>query len=80
VDAAHSGLSRQLDFSQSTGNLTNNSKATVHQHTLQEKALKNIKLIDKNYTLENTLLNTQAQMSLIIAQNKLLQDQMSALN
>ncbi len=51
-DAVCSGLSRQSDFSHLTGNLTNNSKATIRQHTLHEnKALKNIELIDKNYTL-----------------------------
>jgi hypothetical protein len=37
-DAARSGPSCQLDFSQSIGNSTNNSKASVHQYTLQEKA------------------------------------------
>ncbi len=78
--AARSGPSCRSDFYQLTGSSTNNSKATVCQHTLQEKVLKNIELINKNYTLENTLLDTQAQMSLIIAQNKLLQDQPSALN
>jgi hypothetical protein len=41
---------------------------------------KNIELINKNYTLENTLLDTWAQISAIIAQNKLLQDQLSSLN
>jgi hypothetical protein len=54
-------------FSHSTGNSTNNSEAMIQQHTLQEKALKNIILINKNYTLENTLLETQAKMALIIA-------------
>ncbi len=76
-DAAHSGPSHRSDFSQLTGNLANNSEATVHQHTLQENALKNIELIDKNYTLENV---KETQMSAIIAQNKLLQDQLSSLN
>jgi hypothetical protein len=34
----------------------------------------------KNYTLENTLLDTQAKMALIVAQNKLLQEQLDVLN
>jgi hypothetical protein len=58
-DAARSGPSHQLDFSQSTGNSINNSKAVVRQHTLQEKAPKNIDLINKNHTLETTLFDTQ---------------------
>jgi hypothetical protein len=53
-DAAHSAPSCQSVFSLLTGNSTNNSEATIQQHTLKEKALKNIHLIDKNYTLENT--------------------------
>ncbi len=79
-DAAHSGPSCRSDFLQSTGNLTNNSEATIRQHTLKEKALKNIHLMDKNYTLENTLHDTQKMMASIVAQNKLLQDQLAALN
>ncbi len=47
---------------------------------MKEKALKNIHLIDKNYTLENTLHDTQKMMASIVAQNKLLQDQLAALN
>jgi hypothetical protein len=79
-DATRSGSSCQSDFSPLIGISTNNSKATVRQHTLQGKASKNIELINKNYTLENTLLDTRAQISAIIAQNKLLQDQLSSLN
>jgi hypothetical protein len=39
-DATHIGPSCQLDFSQSIGNLTNNSEAVVRQNTLQENASK----------------------------------------
>jgi hypothetical protein len=39
-----------------------------------------IHLIDKNYTLENTLLGTQENMASIVAQNKLLQEQLDVLN
>jgi hypothetical protein len=52
----------------------------IRQHTLKEKALKNIHLINKNYTLENTLHDTQKMMASIVAQNKLFQDQSAALN
>jgi hypothetical protein len=71
--AAHRGPSRQSDFSQSTENLTNNLEAMIPQHTPKEKALKNIHLIEKNYTLENTLLDTCERMALTLALNKLLQ-------
>jgi hypothetical protein len=67
-------------FLQSIGNSTNNSKATTRQHTLREKALRGIHPINKNYTLENTLLDTQAKMALIVAQNKLLQEHLDVLN
>jgi hypothetical protein len=79
-DAVRSGPSQQSNFSQSTGNLTNNSKATTRQHTLREKVLRGIHLIDKNYTLENTLLDTQEKMASIVAQNKLIQEQLDVLN
>ncbi len=79
-DVACSGPSRRSDFLQLTGNLTNNSEVTIRQHTLKEKALKNIHLINKNYTLENTLHDTQKMMASIVAQNKLFQDQSAALN
>jgi hypothetical protein len=42
--------SRHSFFSHSTVNSTNNSKATIRQHTLRAKALTNIALVDKNYT------------------------------
>jgi hypothetical protein len=79
-DAAHSGPLRRSDCLQSTGNWRNNSEARIRQHTLKEKALKNIHLIDKNCNLENTLHVTQKMMASIVAQNKLLQDQLAALN
>ncbi len=79
-NAARSGPFRRFDFLQSTGNSTNNSGAMIRQHTLKEKALKNIHLINKNYTLENTLHDTQKMVASIVAQNKLLQDKLAALN
>jgi hypothetical protein len=54
-NADRSGSSCRTDFSCSTGNSTNNSEATVRQHTLRAKALRNIDLVDQNYTLENDL-------------------------
>jgi hypothetical protein len=54
-NTACSGPSCHLDFFHSTGNATNNLEATICQHTLQEKALKNIELVDRNYHLENNL-------------------------
>jgi hypothetical protein len=79
-NAACSGPSHRSNFSHSTGNSTNNSDATTCQHTLWAKALKTIKLIDRNYTLENNLVNTQDKMAVIVAQNLLLQEQLAALN
>jgi hypothetical protein len=79
-NAAHCGPSRCLDFLHSTGNSTNNLEATICQHTLQEKALKNIELEDKNYHLENDLHETQGKMVSILAQNQLLQEQLLAFN
>jgi hypothetical protein len=69
-DAAHSGPSHRLDFLHSTGNLTNTLEATICQHTLWEKALKNIELLDKNYHLENNLHETQGKMASILAQTR----------
>ena len=40
-------------------------------------ALKTIALVDKKYALENNLHKAQAQMAAIVAQNKLLQEQLS---
>jgi hypothetical protein len=79
-NTACSGPSRRLDFLHSTGNSTNNSEVTIHQHTLQEKALKNIELVKKNYHLENNLNETQGKMASILAQNQLLQEQLLAFN
>jgi hypothetical protein len=79
-NAVCSGPSWRSDFLQSTGNSTNNSEATTRQHTLREKVLRGIHPINKNYTLENTLLDTQAKMASIVAQNKLLQEQLDVLN
>ena len=60
VDAtARSGSTRQTDFSQSTGNSTNNSDTTTQLHTQPANALKKIAQVDKNYALENNLHETQ---------------------
>ena len=68
-DADRSGPSRRTNFSQSTGNSTNNSDATTQLHTQRATALKTIVLVDKNYALENNLHEAQAQMAAIVAQN-----------
>ncbi len=64
-----SGPTRRMDFSSSTGNSTNNSDATIRQHTMRAKALRNIDLMDKNYALKNDLLVIQDQMASILAQD-----------
>jgi hypothetical protein len=76
-DADRSGPSRRTNFLQSTGNSTNNSNATTRLHMQRATALKTIVLADKNYALENDLHEAQAQMAAIVAQNKLLQEQLS---
>ncbi len=78
-DAACSGPSCCSNFSHSTGNSTNNSDAKTCQHILRAKALKSIELIDRNYMLENDLVNP-GQNGHIVAQNLLLQEQLAALN
>jgi hypothetical protein len=82
-NADWSSPSRRSDFSHSMGNSTNDSKATskatIRQHTIRTKALTKIALVDKNYTLENNLNDTQVKMAAMIAQNKLLQDQLLVL-
>jgi hypothetical protein len=79
-DAACSGPSCWLDFLHSTGNLTNNLEATIHQHTLREKALKNIELVNKNYHLENNPHEMQGKMASILTQNQLFREQLLAFN
>ncbi len=57
------------------------SAARLHlTHTLWEKALNNIELVDKNYHLENNLHGTQGKIASIFAQNQLLQEQLLAFN
>jgi hypothetical protein len=73
-DAVCSGPSCCSNFSHSTGNSTNNFDATTCQHTLRVKALKSIELIDRNYTLENYLVNTQDKIAAIVTQNLLLRE------
>jgi hypothetical protein len=69
--------SRRTDFSYSTDNSINNSEATIGQHTMHAKALRNIDLVNKNFALENDLAVIQDQMASILAQNRLLQEQLS---
>ncbi len=76
-NADRSGPSRRTNFLQSTGNSTNNSDTTTRLYTQWATALKTIALVDKNYALENDLHEAQAQMAAIVAQNKLLQEQLS---
>jgi hypothetical protein len=45
---------------------------------MQAKALRNINLVDKNYAHKNDLLVIQDQMASILAQNRLLQEQLAA--
>ena len=52
---------------------------TARQHTLWAKALKSIDLINRNYTLENNLVDTLDKMAMIIVKNLLLQEQLTAL-
>ncbi len=77
-NAGCSGPSRRMDFIKLTGISTNNSEATICQHQQQEQALRTINLVDRNYTLESDLLESQLQVAAILAQLKLLQDQVAA--
>jgi hypothetical protein len=43
-----SGPSLRTNYSVSTGNSTNNSDATIRQHTMRDKARQNIDLVEKN--------------------------------
>ena len=62
-DCDRSGPSRRTDFSQSTGNSTNNSDSSVRAHKRRAKALKAIQLVDKNYALEAKVLDAEAQFA-----------------
>jgi hypothetical protein len=74
-NANRSGPSHRTIITGSTGNSTKNSKATTQQHMLRDKAVRNIDLVvDKNYVLESSLLETQGHMAAILAQNQMLQD------
>jgi hypothetical protein len=77
-NAARSGPCCHSNFSHSTDNSTNNSDVTTCQHTLRAKALKSIELIDRDYMLENNLVNIQDKMAVVVAQNLLLQEQLAA--
>ncbi len=54
----------------------NNLGATIRQHTLRAKALKNIELVNKNCLLTNNLEDAQDQMATMILQKQLLQEQL----
>ena len=79
-DADCSGPTRNSDFSQSTGNSTNNFDAMIRQHTKRDKVLKNIELVDRNYALENNLVESERRTTVLIEQNWLLQDHLAAGN
>ena len=79
-DADCSGPTRNSDFSQSTGNCTNNFDAMIRQHTKRDKVLKNIELVDRNYALENNLVESERRTTVLIEQNWLLQDHLAAGN
>jgi hypothetical protein len=79
-NADRSGLSRRTDFSQSTGNSTNNTDATMHMHTHRERALTTITLVNKNSTLTNNLEDTKERLSAMITQNLILQGQLTAVS
>ncbi len=68
-DSDPSGPTRRMDFSSSTGNSTNSLDATIQQHTMRAKALRNIHIVDKGYALKNDLLVIQDQMASILAQD-----------
>ena len=77
-DADRSGPSRRTDFSQSTGNSTNNTDATTRMHTHRERALTTIALVNKNCTLTSNLEDTEEHLQAMIAQNLALQRQLAA--
>jgi hypothetical protein len=79
-DADRSGPSCCTDFSQSTGNSTNNTNATMHMHTHPEQALTTIALVNKNSTLTNKLEDTEEQLNAMIAQNLALQGQLAGVS
>jgi hypothetical protein len=79
-NADRSGPSHRTDFSQSTGNLTNNTNATTRMHTHCERALTTIPLANKNSTLTNNLEDTEEQLSAMIAQNLALQEQLAGIS
>jgi len=78
-DADRSGPSRRTDFSQSTGNSTNNTDATTRMHTHRERALTTIALVNKNSTLTSNLEDTEEHLQAMIAQNLALQRQLASL-
>jgi len=79
-DADRSGPSRCTDFSQSTGNSTNNTGATTRMHTHREQALTTIALVNKNSTLTNKLEDAEERLNAMIAQNLALQGQLAGVS
>jgi hypothetical protein len=78
-NADYSGPSRRSDFSQSTGNSTNNTDATIRMHTHRNRALTTIALVNKNSALTNHLEDSEEQLNAMIAQNLMLQEQLASL-
>ncbi len=68
------------DFSQSTGNSTNNTDATTHMHTHCEQALTTIPLVNKNSTLTNKLEDAEEGLNAMIAQTLALQGQLAGVS
>jgi hypothetical protein len=79
-DADRSGPSRRTDFSQSTGNSTNNTDATTRMHTHRKRALTTIALVNKNSTLTNNLEDAEERLNTMIAQNLALQGQLAGVS
>ena len=68
-DADRSGPSRRSDYDgMSTGNSTLNSGATCRKHTLKDKALKNIELINANDQLTNALHDKETEIAALLEQ------------
>jgi hypothetical protein len=79
-DAIRSSPSRRWsDFSQSTGNSTNNSTATARTaFSHKERALQNLVLHNINSGLQNELLGERGKFAAMMAQVLLLQGQLAA--
>jgi hypothetical protein len=77
-NAAHSGLSCRLNFSQSTGNSTNNSCGTARMALNNEgRALQNIELVNANAGLMAELDQGRDTLATLMEQVLLLQAQLA---